>query len=249
MIPSKLPISIGILAWKSGQTLVDTLTSYYEKGLFKITDDIRILFQEQDNEDEEIANHFNLPYVGLPHNIGIGKGFIHLSNLAKYDNILLLEHDWHLIESMETTFKRLQEGISYLSKGFTCVKYRHRENPGYPLYTLNAYKDKELDHYCDNIQLFHPHLLDSIHWMDPSKEHNDKIQKENEYFMTTARYSNWTNNPCLFKTRFYIDTVCSFVEKSLLLEDEINYWWSRQNFKVAQGEGLFTHKDIKKFGK
>jgi len=28
---NKLPISIGILAWKSGQTLVDTLETYYEK--------------------------------------------------------------------------------------------------------------------------------------------------------------------------------------------------------------------------
>jgi hypothetical protein len=40
----KLPISIGILAWKSGQTLVDTLTSYYQNGLFEIANDITILY-------------------------------------------------------------------------------------------------------------------------------------------------------------------------------------------------------------
>ena len=38
----KLPISIGILSWHSGQVLVDTLTTYYNNGLFDIVDDFRI---------------------------------------------------------------------------------------------------------------------------------------------------------------------------------------------------------------
>jgi len=31
-----LPISVGILAWHSGQVLVDTLTTYYENGLLNM---------------------------------------------------------------------------------------------------------------------------------------------------------------------------------------------------------------------
>jgi isopentenyl phosphate kinase len=33
------------------------------------------------------------------------------------------------------------------------------------------------------------------------------------------------------------------------LERKIAYWWPRQEFKVVHGEGLFTHKDIYKYGK
>jgi hypothetical protein len=32
------------------------------------------------------------------------------------------------------------------------------------------------------------------------------------------------------------------------LEVDIGYWWARQDFKVAWGEGLFTHNDIQKYG-
>ena len=37
---NQLPLSIGILAWNSGQTLVDTLTTYYNNGLLDLSDDI-----------------------------------------------------------------------------------------------------------------------------------------------------------------------------------------------------------------
>jgi hypothetical protein len=36
----KLPISIGMLAWKSGQTLVNTLHSYHLNGLLEMVNDI-----------------------------------------------------------------------------------------------------------------------------------------------------------------------------------------------------------------
>ena len=65
----KLPISIGILSWHSGQVLVDTLTTYYENGLFDMVNDVTILFQEVTPQDMEIARHFGLdtlfPYTTL----------------------------------------------------------------------------------------------------------------------------------------------------------------------------------------
>ena len=50
----KLPISIGILSWKSGQVLVDTLTSHYFNGLYEIVNDVCILFQEFSEQDKTI---------------------------------------------------------------------------------------------------------------------------------------------------------------------------------------------------
>ena len=50
----KLPISIGILSWHSGQVLVDTLTTYHNNGLFDMVNDVTILFQEFNEQDYQI---------------------------------------------------------------------------------------------------------------------------------------------------------------------------------------------------
>jgi len=244
----KLPISIGILAWHSGQTLVDTLASYHNNGLIDIVNDVTILFQETTYEDKQIAKYFSIPYIGFDENIGIGKAFIELTQNAKTDNMLLLEHDWLLMENQETTHNRLKSGLELLDEGYSTVKYRHRIYPGYPLFTYEAYKGKELEHYDSGIELVSPHLLESLHWLDPSLEFPDKIQKQGEYFITTSRWGNWTNNPCMFKKQFYLDTVTQFAGKGIDLEGKISGWWARQEYKVAHGEGLFMHKDLKKYG-
>lgn len=270
---NKLPISAGILSWKSNQTLRNTLESYKKNGLLDLVNDITILFQEVTDEDRKIANEYKIPFVGLDENIGIGKALIILAEIARTNNILFLEHDWELIENKETTFNRLSEGINLLDSGFNVVRYRHRKNPGYPLYSVQAYKGNELTHYDASTDLMSPHLMDCIHWVEnPDQQFPDKISKQGEYFISTSRWSNFTNNPCMYKKDFYLKCVYLFKEgrgkdpelyKDFAanlthygsvepwkhsLEVDIGYWWSRQNFKVAQGEGLFTHNDIQKYG-
>ena len=53
----KLPISIGILSWKSGQTLVNTLQTYFQQEFLHQVNDVCILFQECSEEDKRIAEH------------------------------------------------------------------------------------------------------------------------------------------------------------------------------------------------
>ena len=246
---NKLPISIGILSWHSGQTLVNTLYSYHVNGLLDMVEDVTIFFQETTDEDRKIASHYAIPFIESKENIGIGKALIELAKNAKTDNILFLEHDWKLIEDKKTTHNRLSSGVGLISNDYSMVRYRHRQNPGNPLFTYNPYYNNELTHYDDEMGLMSPHLLDSVHWCDPNQRFNDKIQQEGEYFTTTSRWGNWTNNPCLFNRKFYIDTVEPFAGKGIDLEGKIGGWWARQNFKVAHGEGLFKHEDLKKFGK
>lgn len=243
----KLPISIGILAWHSGQTLVDTLESYYKNGLFDIVDDVTILFQEVTEEDKLIAKHFNLPIIGETDNIGIGKAFYKLTDNSKNNYVLLLEHDWHLIEDIDTTRIRLMDGINLIGNGFKCVRYRHRETPGIPHFSF-SFKGRELDYYDSEIQAYSPHLLDSIHWLDPDKKFPDKFKKDGEYVMTTSKWANFTNNPCMYDKHFYESLMYDFSGNNIELEGKISKWWNRQNFKVAQGEGLFCHVDNKKYG-
>lgn len=244
----KLPISIGILSWNSGQTLVDTLTTYYDHGLVDMVNDITILFQEINDQDKQIANHFSIPYIGLNENIGIGKAFIQLTEQSKTDNVLILEHDWKLIENKSITYSRLKTGLDLLNKGFSCIRYRHRKEPGIPHFSFQ-YQGRELEYYDNEIECTSPHLLDSVHWTNPDLQFPDKIQKYEEYFITTSRWGNWTNNPCLYKKQFYLDIVAPFSGEGISLEGNISKWWAKQHYKVAHGEGLFKHLDLFKYGK
>jgi hypothetical protein len=117
---NKLNLSVGILAWKSGQTLVNTLKTYFDRELLHKVNDVCILFQEFSEQDRQIAEHFNIPYIPHETNIGIGNAFIELAEQAKSPNLLLLEHDWKLIEDEETTVERLQSGIELLDLGYKC---------------------------------------------------------------------------------------------------------------------------------
>jgi hypothetical protein len=246
----KLPISIGMLAWKSGQTLVNTLHSYHLNGLLEMVNDITIFFQETSEEDKTIAHHFGVDYIESNINVGIGKAFIELAKNAKTDRILFLEHDWKLIENKETTYNRLSSGLELINNGFNLVKYRHRKTPGVPLFSQRPYQGNELNHYDSEMDLVSPHLLESIHWIEhPEVDFSEQITKQGEYFTTTSRWGNWSNNPGLFDTQFYINIVEPFAGGGIDLEGKIGGWWARQDFKVVHGEGLFKHEDLKKFGR
>jgi hypothetical protein len=244
----KLPISIGVLAWNSGQVLVDTLTTYHNNGLFDMVNDVTILFQEFSMQDYEIAKHFGLDFIGETTNIGIGQAFIRLTENAQTENVLVLEHDWNLIEDRETTYDRLSSGLELLGGSVDVVRYRHRLNPGNPHFSFR-HRGKELTYYDDEIGCTSPHLLDSLHWCDPKKEFPEQIGKFGEYFLTSSRYGNWTNNPCLYKKQFYLDTVKPFAGEGIALEGNISKWWAQQNYSVAHGEGLFKHNDWQKYGR
>jgi hypothetical protein len=244
----KLPISIGILAWNSGQVLVDTLSTYHQNGLFDMVSDTTVLFQEFSEQDYQIAKHFGLDFIGLTQNVGIGKAFIKLTENAESENVLILEHDWNLIENKETTYQRLESGLELLGGSVDVVRYRHREQPGNPHFSFR-HKGKELTYYDDEIGCTSPHLLDSLHWCDPKKEFSEYIGQFGEYFLTSSRYGNWTNNPCMYKKQFYLDTVKPFAGEGIGLEGNISKWWAQQNYSVAHGEGLFKHNDWQKYGK
>ena len=244
----KLPISIGILAWNSGQVLVDTLETYRNNGLFDIVNDITILFQEFSQKDYEIAKQYGLDFIGETNNIGIGKAFIKLTENAQSDYVLVLEHDWNLIENKETTYNTLYRSYKAIELGLDVVRLRHRKEPGHPHFSFR-YQGRELEYYDNEIGCTSPHLLDSLHWCEPDIEFSEQIKKSEDMFWTTSRYGNWTNNPCLYKKNFYLDIVKPFVGEGTELEGNISKWWAQQNYKVGHNEGLFKHNDWKKYGK
>ncbi|WP_234109889.1 glycosyltransferase family 2 protein [Chryseobacterium sp. R2A-55] len=242
------PISICILSWKSEKTLRNTLDSYQRNGLLDFSDDITVLFQEISENDASIAKQYGLKFLELHENIGIGKGITQLIENAKYEIVLFLEHDWELIEKKEILKSRLHSGIELLENGFDIVRYRSRKNPGFPVHSLR-HKGNELDYFDDWHQVKAPHLLESLYWLDPAESFPDKIQKQGDYFTTTARWANWTNNPFLLKKDFYHKNIAEIAVSSEHFERDIAEWWVKQPFKIAQGEGLFMHHDLGKHPK
>ena len=243
----KINLSIGILSWKSGQTLVNTLQTYFDQHMLHYVNDVTILFQEVSEQDVRIAEHFNIPYIPMKENIGIGQGFIKLTENAQTENVMVLEHDWKLIEPEDVAIARLKSGIEMLDKGYSCIRYRHRKHPGFPHFS-EKFNGQWLTYYDKLFETTSPHLLDSVHWLDPAVAFPDKIQKDGEYFVTTSRYGNWTNNPCMYKKDFYLEVVNPFAGDGIALEGNISKWWCEQTFKVAHGEGLFIHLDEGKHG-
>jgi hypothetical protein len=195
----------------------------------------------------KIAEHFNIPYIGMATNVGIGEGFITLTEMARTENVMVLEHDWKLIEPEDVAIDRLKSGIEMLDKGYHCVRYRHREKPGFPHFS-EKFNGRWLTYYDKLFETTSPHLLDSVHWLEPDKEFPDRIQKDGDYWVTTSRYGNWTNNPCMYKRDFYLHVVKQFAGDGIDLEGNISKWWCQNHFKVAHGAGLFMHLDEKKYG-
>ena len=244
----KLSISICILSWNNVKTLENTLKSYKKFGLLEMSEDIVVLFQEASEQDVKLAAKYNLKTIPLKENIGIGKAIKMLAENAKFENVLFLENDWELIENKNTVLHQLKTGLEFLNKNYDVIRYRSRKKPGHPLHSLK-HKGNELDYYDDWHNCTSPHLLESLHWLDPAAEFPDKIQKEGDFFVTTSRWANWTNNPFLVKKDFLLHKILSFAGESVSFERNIAEWWTKQNFKIAQGEGLFRHNDLAKYPK
>ena len=221
---NNFPVSLCILSWKSVKTLRNTLQSYQKNGLLELSDDIKILFQEISHQDRKLAEKYEIKYIGLEKNIGIGKGISKLIENAKYDTILFLEHDWELIENQNVLLNRLQSGLSLLENGFDIIRYRSRKNPGFPVHSLR-HKGKELDYYDTWHKVTSPHLLESLYWLDPAESFPDKIQKKDDCFITTARWANWTNNPFMLRKEFFFKNIYDIAVSSEHFERDIAEWW------------------------
>lgn len=243
----KLPIGVGILSWKSNKSIRNTLSSLVVNDFFDCCSERKIFFQEIRPSDVRLAKKYELDVLSSHKNIGIGKAFLELAESISEPYIILLEHDWQLIEDGDHVYKHLSQAIELLEDGFDCVRLRHRKYYGEPHYSINKYYNKELEYYDDWIELSHPHLIDTLHWIErPDLKWPDKIQVRDDFFVCDSRYANWTNNPCLFKREFFVDIIKDFVGHGIDLEKNISFWWARQNYRVAQGSGLFMHNDFDK---
>jgi hypothetical protein len=243
-----IDISIGILAWRTPKTLKATLESYRKSGLFNISRDITLFLNEVHPEDLELANEFQVKVIANDKNVGIHQALQHLIREAKCPVFLFLEGDFKSIESEFVTRGRLAAGFEALVSGeCDVVRYRHRKNYGEPNYSVQHFQGNELSNGFN-------HLLNSIYWRDrPDLDFPDHVNSltigSERWYTASSKNANFTNNPCLYRTIFFKDIVCSRpTSLGIALEVEIQEWWQEQNFLVMQGEGLFQHSPLEESG-
>lgn len=227
------PITLAMLSWGYHETLTNTLNSYQELGLLSLVDERVIFFQEFSDRDKEIADEYGFDSFGSPDNIGIAEGYNLLAAYASGEFFLFLENDWKLLEDPKDA---ILEGGKLLESGVDLIRYRHRDNPGNPLWT-RQFEGREYDRPT--------HLLDAIHWKKNMLEFKEMSRAftfpTNEWYVTSSRNANWTNNPHMARTSFIRENVIPHIGLGDL-EQDIQSWWENQIFLVAQGKGLFTHE-------
>ena len=67
------------------------------------------------------------------------------------------------------------------------------------------------------------------------------------YYTSSSRYGNYTNNPCIYKTKFFKEILEKFLGDTDSLEGLISRW-CLSKLQSCHSEGLFTHFDIVKYG-
>jgi hypothetical protein len=220
-------MTIAILSWGSHKTLINTLESYKK---FNLNDTEKLIFfQEISKRDIEIAEEYGYLWQGDLENVGIAEAYKALVEHATGELFLFLENDWELLEPPEQQLAEASRLL--LDNTIDIARFRHRQHPGNPLWT-RQFEGNEMSRP--------EHLLDSIHWTNPDKF--ESVQKGGQWYITTAEYANWTNNPHMARTDFLrkeiVPRLSGDIEKSL------QEWWQQQSFVVTQGDGLFTHNRI-----
>lgn len=266
--PSKTPnLSIGILSYGNLATLENSVHSWIEGGLFNEAHEIIIYFNALSKQDKVFAKKHHLKCLGSANNLGISAGIQSLINEASGDYFLLLENDWELVEQKEVTRSRLHAAANLLKDAkANCIRLRHARSFGSPLHTLQ-FKDSPLKSPR--------HLLDSVYYLpDPSKSLPDYIQKETindeNWFFASSQNASYTNNPCLYKTRFLKNLVSGnhtcelspndkkvlsdYATSRGLTTEQVNFesiiqnFWESESIVVAQSSGLFMHHPLAESG-
>lgn len=234
-------LAILMLTWGRRPTLLNTLESCRRGGLLDQVGEKLLFFQEATAGDREIALKYGFEPILCRRNIGIGEAWKRMAEHTAARFILLLENDWELIEEAREVAAQLVEALEWLARDDAdVVRLRHRHDPGVPLCSRHL-AFRELSE-GEEATWF---LADCIFWREhPEVAFPDKIVRRDGMYVTSSRWACYTNNPCVYRREWYLDTVGPFcVGGGIRLETNIVRWWPRQGFRIAHRKGLFRHND------
>lgn len=270
--PAVMPkISVLILAYKETESLSASLKTYEDAQFLENVDETILYLNARNAEMEAVAEKYtkppyNVKLMGDGNNYGIATALNWLFGNATNDHVLFLEKDFRLVESLDCALEQLATGVSMLNEGTAhVVRYRSRHNPGRPNWARILYQGHEDDVFKNQPNL----LCNFFHWVDsPDKRWPDQfwpcwkgtdgeVDRSKVFYCTKAEFCNWTNNPVLISRKWWHDeyevnfpnfkNIDPYNDVELYMNWEPNAWNNRP-WIVAEGEGMFRHMDVKKWG-
>jgi len=194
--------------------------------------------------------------LGTAENVGITRGLIALTSAASHPYFLFLERDFYLIEPQLCVFEELQAGVDLVkANAAQVVRYRHKWKAGRPNWAYRFFAGHEIDAF----RAWQPNLGCNVHyWLeDPVGDFPQyfwKCGSDPEMLCSDSFYCNWTNNPQLWSIEWWNrEYVNGSFKESIRLDpfDNLESWfnwepnaWNERGFTVAQGYGLFKHRDL-----
>lgn len=234
----KLSLGVGIVSWRSHDTLRATLESHRAANLIGATDQSLIWFQDISDEDRAIAEEFGWQAAGAA-NCGIAEGMAQIAENLETDLVLFLENDCPCIEPAAEVSSQLERARRlFADDQLEILRLRHRWQIGddfqlqkylsiYPPLALHAEFDQhsQLEAVPSKLvattrRLSRPFKAAQMSGRaiyieeHPERAQTGRIQRlagEDELFVTDSRYLNWTNQSVLTTRKFFLETIMAYV--------------------------------------
>ena len=252
-------LSVGVLSYHAHETLARTLASYERGALASCAKESCIFFNEQTDEDVRFARNYPVwRCAGASDNLGILGGTDALARTMTGDYLLMLQNDCPLVADAAFTSQYLAEALELLASGRAhVVRCRSRSCPGQGF----ADKKKFERFYGDGWRPFLRRVFRPIKARrtigrapyaipDADSRFPSYITRHGNFLIVDSEVMNFSDQPFLI-SRSLMLSLLDWAKKHprgrpQALEVCLNTsWWRDQHFKVAVGEGLFTHARMK----
>ena len=251
-------LSVGVLSYRAPETLARTMESYREGGLAECADECCVFFNAMTPADEEQCARYGWRCAGSPENLGLLGGMDALARTMMGDYLLMLQNDCPLVADAPFTRRYLAEATALLASGQAdIVRCRSRAHPGQGF----ADGKKFARYYGAGWRPALRRLLRPLKARrvigrapyaiaDAERRFPAYIERKGDFLIVDSSVINFTDQPFLISRPLMLrllDWAKAHPKKRTLngfqvMEINLNSrWWRAQHFKIAVGEGIFTH--------
>lgn len=220
-----ISLGLAILSWRSPLTLLNSLSSHVEAGLFDAVDETSLFLAEGHFvEPSKLPKHESLTVTTSEKNLGIHRGAWAAARELKTDLLLFLENDMESVLAREQMRQCLERAKQEIADGADVVHLRSRYLPGPDFVGIEKYM--KYNRIVDPLETEFPgpfgrfRPLLSIIRPNKRREHlsaapfiekqPDKIHRQISRthlgnFRMDSEYAPWTNQPLLIRRSDFLN--------------------------------------------
>lgn len=261
---ANMDLSIGVLSWRSHETLRKTLNSYRQGRLTDCARESVVFFNEISGADRLFLACFNADgwrCAGNESNLGIFGGTDALARLLGGKYLLMLQNDCPLVADVEATRRYLESAVALLDSGAAdVVRCRSRTFPGQGFADKKKYDRYYGDGWAAALRrLCRPwkarRMIGRAPYAVPDADRRfpNYITCAGSFLLVDSEVINFTDQPFLISRNLLLELLewgkahprgRQPVGRQALEVCLNTGWWRQQHFKVAVGEGIFTHDRV-----